>query len=111
MFVVVGGCGAAVMSGAARRHQTTALVRWVFAQRGLHDGNSISREYRQDAATQDCTSLTYGEVDERSFLTILELVKPQPGEHFVDLGSGRGKVSGRDVASEPFALSSSDNLF
>jgi Histone methylation protein DOT1 len=81
------------MSGAAsRRHQTAALVKWVFAQRGVHDGNSISRQYRE-GTEDDCTSLTYGEVHERSFLTILELVKPQPGDHFVDLGSGRGKVS------------------
>jgi Histone methylation protein DOT1 len=99
------------MSGAAsRRHQTAALVKWVFAQRGVHDGNSISRDYRQTAA-QDCTSLTYGEVDERSFLTILELVKPQPGEHFVDLGSGRGKVRFFNLASEPFIASSANNHF
>jgi Histone methylation protein DOT1 len=98
------------MSGASRRHQTAALVKWIFAERGLHDGNSISRQYRQ-TAENDCTSLTYGEVDERSFLTILELVKPQPGEQFVDLGSGRGKVSVSNFASEPFTKSSANTLF
>lgn len=36
-------------------------------------------------------SLTYGEIDFCSFATILELVQPQIGEVFFDLGHGVGK--------------------
>lgn len=37
-------------------------------------------------------SLTYGEIEFRSFAALLSLVKPQSNDTFIDLGSGNGKA-------------------
>ncbi len=55
------------------------------------NGYLLSTRARRKLQIQD-TSLTYGEVSFESFKKILQVVKPQKGEVFYDLGSGNGKA-------------------
>jgi len=48
-------------------------------------------------------SHTYGEVASDGFAEILELTQPQPGEAFLDLGSGSGKAVVLAAALYPFS--------
>lgn len=52
----------------------------------------LSHQERKDKDLLEDASLTYGEVAFYSFVRILELVSPQPGEVFYDIGSGSGKA-------------------
>jgi len=52
---------------------------------------SLSIAAREREGRMDEPSLTYGELTDQSIAEILEVVKPQPGEIFYDLGSGAGK--------------------
>ncbi|CAM9436613.1 unnamed protein product [Ectocarpus fasciculatus] len=77
----------------ARRKHTLGLLKWLYSRRSAQlDGTKLSLEYRRSSVHDDTRSLTYGEVDVPDFLSILDLVKPQDGEVFVDLGSGTGKA-------------------
>lgn len=49
-----------------------------------------------------CFSYFYGELDHASFLCLLDQVKPQVGEHFLDLGAGAGL---------PVLWAATDNMF
>ncbi len=56
------------------------------------DGYQVSLQGRNRLGFSDNISFTYGEVVFFSFVRILEMAKPQPGEIFYDLGSGAGKA-------------------
>lgn len=51
----------------------------------------VSLQERKRLAYQE-TDYIYGEIEFLTFFTILEKVKPQPGEIFYDLGCGSGKA-------------------
>lgn len=53
-------------------------------------GLAVSVQDRNKLEVND-SSLTYGELTDQSLTEILEVVNPQPGEVFYDLGSGAGK--------------------
>lgn len=66
----------------------------VFANCSLHDAKLASRQERdtewKGAAVG--TSLTYGEIDFKSFQTILQRFSSTRGKTFYDLGSGTGRA-------------------
>jgi hypothetical protein len=55
------------------------------------NGFSVSLSAREKEGRINDSSLTYGELTEKSIVDLLEVVKPQPGEVFYDFGSGAGK--------------------
>ncbi len=54
-------------------------------------GYEIARAEKQRTGRQE-DSTTYGEILVPSFHEVLSAVSPQPGERFIDLGSGTGKA-------------------
>ena len=58
--------------------------------KGIH-ADRISKMERKRRRILDDTYI-YGEIDFLSFFSILEKVRPQPGEIFYDLGSGSGRA-------------------
>ena len=55
-------------------------------------GKSLSKNEREELNLGDEKSLIYGEVEYKSFYTILRKINPKPGLTFYDLGSGTGKA-------------------
>jgi hypothetical protein len=55
------------------------------------DASQISQKERQRFNVCDKTEFTYGEVLFPYFIPLFELVKPQPGELFWDIGCGAGR--------------------
>ena len=54
-------------------------------------GFSVSISSREQEGRMDESSLTYGELTDKSIVEVLDVVKPKTGEVFYDLGSGAGK--------------------
>lgn len=64
------------------------LFNSVYANKNTHHISHLARA--RDGVSED--SLIYGEIDGATFVTILEMAKPVPGEQFYDFGSGAGKA-------------------
>lgn len=64
-----------------------------YACYGSIPGRQIAEEGKMELGREDDDELAYGEVELLSFWEMLrELVAPQPGETFLDLGSGTGRA-------------------
>jgi precorrin-6B methylase 2 len=55
------------------------------------DGMQVSLAERDRLHISD-SNFTYGEINPDTFVEMLDVVKPQPGEVFCDLGAGAGKA-------------------
>lgn len=64
----------------------------LFTDTPLEVGKSLSKNEREELNLGDEKSLIYGEVEYKSFYTILRKINPKPGLAFYDLGSGTGKA-------------------
>lgn len=61
----------------------------------LYEGinaTALSLQERKEKNLYEDYTYTYGEVTFYSFVNLLEIVQPKPGEVFYDLGSGAGKA-------------------
>jgi precorrin-6B methylase 2 len=74
----------------AKKKIKTSLRLLSALYKGVNSSITSLKE-RKRLAIKD-TEFIYGEIDFLSFFTILEKVKPQPGEIFYDLGCGSGKA-------------------
>ena len=64
----------------------------LFSDTSLEVGKTLSKKEREDLHLQEEKSLIYGEVEFKSFYSILRKINPKPGLIFYDLGSGTGKA-------------------
>ena len=55
------------------------------------DASQISQQDRNKFNVNHKTEFTYGEILFPYFIPVLELIKPQPGEIFWDIGCGGGR--------------------
>lgn len=72
----------------SRLEETQRIVDFLYSD---VDGYAISRTDREGALEND-KSFIYGEVLLESLAKLLDVVAPQSGEVFYDLGSGTGKL-------------------
>lgn len=77
----------------ARKHKAKAIeglniIDQIYQHTNAH---KISQKYRNQNNLKE-ESFLYGEVYAVTFLKLMDLTHPKPGEHFYDLGSGSGKL-------------------
>lgn len=64
----------------------------LFEDCSLEQGRLVSQDERKKKGLYGRDSLTYGEIDFRSFARVLYRIAPKKGSIFYDLGSGTGKA-------------------
>lgn len=73
-------------------NESNSIFNDLFSDTPLEVGKSLSKNEREERNLGDEKSLIYGEVEYKSFYTILRKINPKPGLTFYDLGSGTGKA-------------------
>ena len=76
--------------------ESNSVYNDLFSDTSLEVGKSLSKKEREDLHLQEEKSLIYGEVEFKSFYSILRKINPRPGLTFYDLGSGKFASNSRE---------------
>jgi hypothetical protein len=102
--LALSGAEAAAIDGAAALSQAGQVSKGATAphSEAMEDTQLVAGAGAAEAVSH-MGSHTYGEVASDGFAEILALAEPQPGEAFIDLGSGSGKAVVLAAALYPFS--------
>jgi hypothetical protein len=103
--LALSGSEAAAIDGAAALSQAGQVSKGATAPQSeaMEEDTQLVAGAGAAEAVSHMGSHTYGEVASDGFAEILALAEPQPGEAFIDLGSGSGKAVVLAAALHPFS--------